>query len=160
MMNKAKTILLLLLTGLVVMTACKPDTPELQEPGSKLDGINDMFTLTSVVQVDQLTSEFENTLDVSSAFIGNTPATIMYNSADFTWTYTPGDSPDYIGASGTWAFDDNEFPTLITMTEGANTYDLTLLRTIRPQDATLEFQLDRSCGGAPNVSYQYTFTRN
>ena len=160
MKNKAKYLLLLLLTGLVVMTACDPERATLEPAGSKLDGINDTFTLTSVVQVDQITSEFDNTLDVSSAFIGATASTITYSSSDFTWTYTPGDSPDYLGAGGTWAFDDNDFPTKITMIEGANTYDLTLLRTIRPSDQTLEFQLDKTCYGAPNLSYQYTFTRN
>lgn len=160
MKNTAKYLVLLLLAGLVTMTACKKEDLVLDPPGSKLEGINDTFTLTSVVQVDQLTTSFDNTLDVSSAFIGTDPATLTYKSSDFTWTYEPGDSPDYLGPSGSWSFDDNDYPTMISMVQGANTFDLTLLRTIRPQDQTLEFQLDRSCSGGPNVSYQYTFTRN
>lgn len=160
MKNKATYLLLMLLAGLVFMTSCKPEELTLDPAGSKLDGINDTFTLTSVIQVDQITSEFENTLDVSSAFIGTAPASITYNSADFTWSYTPGDSPDYLGSGGSWSFDDNDYPTMISMVQGANNFDLTLLRTIRPQDQTLEFQLDKSCSGTPNVSYQYTFTRN
>ena len=156
---KAKYLLLLLLTGVLVFSSCE-ERRTLDPAPSKLEGINDTFTLTTVVQVDQITSEFDNTLDVSSAFIGTNPSTITFNSEDFTWNYEPGDSPDYLGAGGSWSFDDNEFPTLISVNNGGTTFDLTLLRTIRPQDQTLEFQLDKSCGTTPTVSYQYTFTRN
>lgn len=157
-MKKHSIILTLVLAVLVGLSGCKKEEYVLEPPASKLEGINATFSLARVIQVDQLTFEVDNSLDVSSVFIGQTPARITFDSDAGTFNYQTGSTIDFIGASGTWAFDDNDYPTKITMNNGADTYDVTLIRTIRPQD-NLEFQLDRSCGGQLIFSYQYIFER-
>lgn len=141
-------------------TACKKKDYVLDPAPSKLEGIDGTFVLSQVNQVDQKTLSVDNTLDVSAVFIGNNPAQISFNSTDMTFTYTPGSTIDFIGASGTWAFDDNEYPSLISMNSTTGQFDLSLLRTIRPSDQTLEVQLDRMCRGEVTSSYQYVFSRN
>lgn len=158
-MKNKSAILALFLALLVGLTGCKPEEYVLEDAPSKLDGINDTFVLTRVLQVDQQTLNLENTRDISNFFIGETPARITFDSNTGTFTIDPGTTIDFLGTAGTWAFDDDEFPSMITMNNGTETYTLELLQTIRPQDE-LQVQLDRNCSGELTTSYQYYFTRN
>ena len=156
---KPRYILLALLLGMFVsMTGCEKEYV-LEPAPSKLEGISGTFTLSSVTQLDPLTFGELNSLDVTSVFAGTNPAQITFNSDAGTFTYETGTTIDFIGASGTWAFDNDEYPTKISMTANGATYDLGLVNTIRPAD-DLAFQLDRTCGGTVTTSYQYSFTRN
>jgi hypothetical protein len=152
---------LALLAGLAfALTACKPEEIILDPPPSKLEGINGTFTLEEVIQVDLSVLGGDNSLDVTSVFSqGNRPS-ITFNSSDFTYTYSAGDGPDYIGTNGSWAFDNNEYPTLINMNYAGSSYELKLLHTIRPQDAYLEVSYARTCGGSETVVYEFKFARN
>jgi hypothetical protein len=153
---KLQSFLLMLTIGLV-LAGCKPEELVLGPEPSKLDGIKDTFTLVEVNQVDNNAAPgATKTVDVSPIFIGNTPATITFGDGSFT--YNAGTSLDFLGASGSWAFDDDNYPTKIEMNSGAGAYDLILVRTIRPQDQYLEVELTRGCGGG--VGYQYKFQRN
>lgn len=159
-MKRTYYITTLILALALGFTACKKKEYVLDDAPSKLEGINGTFTLSKVMQVDQKTLSVDNTMDVSSVFIGATPAKVTFSSSDLTFSYDPGSSIDFIGASGTWAFDNNEYPTKVTMNSTTGTYDLNLIRTIRPSDATLEVELDRVCRGEVTSSYQYIFARN
>jgi hypothetical protein len=150
-------LLLLLVVG---FTACKQEELVLGPPASKLEGINDNFTLSKVVQVDPFMIGSGNSFDVTSVFTSGASPSIAFNSTDFTYTFSAGNGPNYLGASGTWAFDNNDYPTLVRMNNGSTQYDLKLLHTIRPQDPLLEVQFERSCGGEVSVIYQFTFARN
>lgn len=144
----------------LVMSACKPEKLVLDPAPSKLEGINGTFTLVKVVQVDENAAPgTTDELDVTAAYLGTTAPSITFNSSALTFTYNAGTSPDFIGASGTWAFDDVDFPTKVVMNNGTQ-YDLGLLHTIRPQDEFLEVELVRSCGGSAALRYQYKFQRN
>lgn len=144
---------------LLLLTACEQQTYEFGEPFSKLEGINGSFALTSVVQVDERSTLLDNTRDISAFFIGSEPAVISFNSTDFTYSLTPGTAPNFLGeTSGSWQFDDNDFPTEIQLGT-ANPLVLGLNRTIREIDNTLEFRLTRFCSGTAGVSYNYVFTR-
>lgn len=72
--------------------------------------------------------------------------------------FVPQDGPNYLGNAGSWAFDNVDHPTLITMNDGTAQYDLKLLHTIR-QDEFLEVQYERS-GTTVSVIYQFKFARN
>lgn len=157
-MKKHSIILTLVLAVLVGLTGCKKEEYVLDPAPSKLEGINGTFSLAKVMQVDQLTFDVNNSLDVSSVFVGETPARITFDSDAGTFSYDSGSTIDFIGGSGSWSFDNNDYPTKIMMNNGADTYEVTLLRTIRPQD-NLEFQLDRMCSGTLVFSYQYFFER-
>ena len=157
-MKTHSIILTLVLAVLVGLTGCKKEEYILDPAPSKLEGINGTFSLARVMQVDHLTFDVNNSLDVSTVFVGSTPARISFDSDAGTFTYQTGSSIDFIGAAGTWAFDNNDYPTKISMDNGTDTYEVSLIRTIRPQD-NLEFQLDRMCGGQLIFSYQYYFER-
>jgi len=148
-------LIAILATGL---TACQEDYV-LDPAPSKLDGIDGTFTVSQVMQLDPNTFGEFNSLDITDVFVGDTPAQITFDSESGSFTYETGTTIDFIGASGSWAFDNNDYPTKITMIEGVNTFDLGLVNSIRPQDE-LVFQLDRVCGGAVTTSYQYMFSRN
>lgn len=157
-MKHSYIFLALLLGMLTSMAGCEKEYV-LEDAPSKVEGINGTFSLTEVMQLDPLTFSSLSSLDVTSVFVGNTPAQITFNSEGRTFSYETGTTIDFIGASGTWAFDNDDYPTKISMDASGITYDLALVNTIRPQDQ-LAFQLDRSCGGQVTTSYQYTFARN
>jgi hypothetical protein len=150
----------LLLLALLVLGGCKPEELVLDPAPSKLDGINGTFTLSEVTQVDPFVLAGTNSLDVTSVYTAGTVPSITFSKSDFTYTYIPGDAPDYLGGSGTWAFDDNDYPKYLTFTTGSGIIRTTLLHTIRPQDEYLEFSLNRSCGGQTTIVYQFKFARN
>ncbi len=150
----------LLLLVVLAISACKPDELVLDPAPSKLEGIHGTFSLSEVIQVDPLILTGDNTLDVTSAFKTGATPTITFDSDAFTFTFVAGDGPDYLGAGGTWAFDNNDYPTQINMDNGQGQYVLKLRRTIRPQDEALEVDLERGCGGSPTLVYQFKFARN
>ncbi len=140
-------------------SSCDEDEiPPIGEPSSKVLGIQDEWTLTKVVQVDLLTPFNENSMDVSGVFIGNAPAAMSFDADNYTINY--GSSPEgLLGTGGTWAFDDNDYPTNITLTSNGETYVVDLNRTVRETDLTLEFELKKVCEGVESIAYQYVFTR-
>ncbi|MEM0998116.1 MAG: hypothetical protein AAGN35_13595 [Bacteroidota bacterium] len=155
-MKRYLQLFLLTLTTGLVLVGCEPDPVTLDPAPSKLDGINDTFSLVEVKQVDNNGIGLTE-LDVSGLFIGTTPAVIAFNSANGTWSYNTGSSLDFLGGSGSWAFDNDEYPTKIAMNNGTDNYDLTLVRTIRPAEQFLEVELTRPCGA---TGYRYKFARN
>lgn len=139
--------------------ACEDETYEFGEPFSKIEGITGEFILTKVIQADERSTNLDNTFDISEFFIGSTPAVLSFNGSDFSYTLSPGTAPNFLGGtSGSWKFDDNDFPTQILLGSGTPVI-LDLDRTIRSIDNTLEFRVSRYCSGKAGVSYQYVFTR-
>ncbi len=142
----------------LVAVSCEDEIPPLGEPSSKVLGIQATWVLTAVEQVDLLTPFNENTLDVSTVFIGDTPASMTFDGSSYTVNY--GTSPEgLLGTGGSYTFDDNDFPTLINLSSGGTNYTLNLNRTVREIDPTLEFEIKRVCGGIEAISYKYVFTR-
>ncbi|MBI1308065.1 MAG: DUF5004 domain-containing protein [Bacteroidetes bacterium] len=158
---KMKNLLMLLMLPVLIFTGCKKDRPVLDPPGSKLEGINSSWILVGVDQVD-IASLQQKSLDVSEAFIGDIAMQVQFNSSDFTYSVTNGSGPNYFGNSGSWAFDDNEYPTQITLTTSTGDVKVCpLLHTIRPVDTYLQFSYARTCSNAdaPYVSYNFKFAR-
>ena len=156
-MKKYISLIVIIVLGLA---ACKKERPVLNEPGNKLDGINANWELVEVIQVDEA-SISKDELDVSDIFLGN-PLKIDINSTDFTYSVDNTSGPNYFGVSGTWEFDDNEFPTKVTFTTSTSkVIDLPLVTTIRPQDTYLNFKIVRKCGGDEEayVGYKFKFIR-
>jgi hypothetical protein len=142
------------------LVGCKPEEIILDPPPSKLEGINGTFTLVEAIQVDPFVIAGDNDLDVTQAFTTDGVPSISFDASAFTYSFNPGGGPNYLGSNGTWAFDNNDYPTLVSMSTGSTQLDLKLLHTIRPQDEHLEVQLERSCGGTVSVIYQFKFARN
>lgn len=143
------------------MMACKDKEQILEEPGSKLEGIHATWEMVEVVQVDEV-SISKDELDVSDAFIAGTPMQITMDSENFTYSVTNTAGPNFFGDSGSWEFDDNEFPTKITITSNtSDVIELPLESTTRPQDAYFHFKHFRKCGGSAEayIAYKFKFIR-
>jgi hypothetical protein len=152
---------IVLLLSVFTLQACKNDRLELGEAYSKLEGIHSNWALADVEIID-VASIAQKRLNIGTAFIGATPMQMDFNSEDFTYTVTPGSGPNYFGTGGSWAFDNNDYPTKITLTTNqGETLELPLAHTIRTIDPFLTFTYDRYCGNEedPYISYEFKFTR-
>lgn len=154
---------------LALLPACQKDNiPPLGTPYSQVEGINDDWKLVGILQVDELTGGTLRQLDVSSLLLGGNPATATFSSGDRTFSATPNDSRIYLPSSGTWAFDDDTYPTKLILTDGnGNVSELPLQRPARERvDQNLVVKFTRPIGDCADiekpgaVSYIYTFTRN
>lgn len=155
-----KSILFLTVIGLLVaLQACKPEIPTtLAEPGSKLDGINADWTMVAAQIVDENTLNGDS-ISITSYYVDDTPPEITFSST-FEYTVTANGKRNFLGNGGTWAFDDEEFPTMIMLTTNdGEMIDLTLTTTIRPQDSRLRFNYARNCGATNYATYYYEYIR-
>jgi dolichyl-phosphate-mannose--protein O-mannosyl transferase len=151
-----KNLTIALVVFMSLFSGCKED-PKLYPESSKLEGINATWVLTKVSQIDPTNKE--EILDVSFVFTEGEPIELTINSTDFTYQFNNG-NPLYMGNSGTWAFDDNNYPTKIKIIHDLKSEEVKLLRSIRTVDQTLSIALDRSCdGGTITTTYQYEFKR-
>ncbi len=148
--------------------ACTPEEiPPIGEPFSQVRGINGNWKLVEVIQVDELKAGSGNRLDVSEILIGAQPAMINFSSSDFKFTVTPGSSKVYFPLNGNWAFDDNDFPTVINLTVNNDVFPLQMFSPVREfVDKSLRVKYIRPfCPGVSvsgktgAVSYIYTFER-
>ena len=153
-----RTIGILTTVFLLTLIGCQQNPLPLDPPPSKIEGIVDTWVLVSVKQVDENSTELDPTIEVGTLFNIGGETTMIFNE-DGTYSYTQASGFDYIGASGTWSFDDDIYPTLINMDNGIEMYTLPLLGPTRPQDTELKFEIGRFCNGVNGVSYRYTFNR-
>lgn len=154
-----KKIIILILAIQVSLVSCKKERPELEPAGSNVEGIQDDWTLFKVIQYDEIT---QKELDVSSVYIGTDPMKMNFkiNGSDTIYSVVKGSSINYLGTSGTWTFDDFEFPTRLILTVAGNDNYMPLLRTVRPTSQSLEFKFTKICSGKKVVSYKYSFKRS
>ncbi len=159
-------LILIILAFAFIMQTCTKKEPLIGEAFSHVKGISDTWLLTNVKQTDEIAESAA--LDVSDVMLGTDPSKIVFNEADRTYTLTSGTSIQYIPSSGTWAFDDDNYPTNVILTSGGNTYTLNLQKPVREKvDDILEFKyirpigdcvvLDKNKVGA--VGYIYTYER-
>jgi len=158
-MKTMKKIIILILVIQVSLVACKKERPELEPAGSNVEGIQDDWTLAKVVQFDEITLK---ELDVSSVYIGTDPMKINFkiNGTDTSYSVIKGSSINYLGSTGTWSFDDNDYPTKLILNIAGNDNYMPLLRTVRPTSQSLEFKFTKICSGKKVVSYKYSFKRS
>lgn len=153
---KTLKVLLFALCIAIAAPACKKKAKEIYSPSSKLEGINDVWQLYQVKQYDPKNKDL--VVDVTDVF-AESAIEMNVNSADFTYTFNQS-NPLFLGTSGTWSFDNNEFPKQVTFTNGTDVNVMKLLRTVRTVDPTLELELTRYCaGGTASTVYQLIFVR-
>ena len=134
----------------------------LGEPFSKLEGINGAWRLSQVEQIGLKEGSKQWGFDLTSAVVGADPATISFNSADLTFAYSPNGSRDLLKLTGgSWAFDDVEYPTMVSLDDAAATdLDLKLLAAIRIIDDRLKLRLVRpDCDNGWVLAYNLIFER-
>lgn len=159
-----KTILytaIAVLVGAMTLVACQKKEYTIGAPASKVEGINGVWQINEVHQVDE-TSPVRESMDLSSYFLnpGTTPLEIEFIGNDFTYVVEANGSKNPFGPSGDWEFDNIDYPTYVHMysSEG-DTLTLKLGQTIRPSDAQLLLDHQRLCSDLPVLTYQYTFNR-
>lgn len=167
MKNSRYLILVCLSIGLVFLTQCKKQTYTLDPPPSKIEGLSGSWSLYSVIQVDEI-SLSKGERNLSEFYVGPDSTDLMkvtFNSSDFTFTITPGAlGRNYLPSSGTWSFDNNDYPEFIYLEDDLGvTTTLKLQGPTRPQDSQLKFSFQRSCmiDGEEKeyVGYRYEFNR-
>ena len=145
-------------------SGCKKEK-KLNQPASKIEGINSEWILTKVEQIDVNNTlafvESDTLLEVSRAFIGGNPMQLNIDANTFTYTIATGSSMNVFNStSGTWKFDNNEYPAYVVFDEGSvNEARYKLTRPIRPQDYYLVLKVNKVCAGKRTVSYHLWFVR-
>ena len=168
-MKKSNFIIFtIVLVSMVIFSHCKKKTYTLDSAPSKVEGLNGSWTLYSVIQVDEISLSKEEK-DISSFYIpedGNDVTTCTFSSSDRTFTITPGsEGRNYLPSSGTWSFDDDQYPQYIYIEdENGVVSTLKLQGPTRPVDQYLKFSFQRTCiiDGVEKeyVGYRYEFNRN
>lgn len=155
-----KQILTFFIAAMVLLApACKKETT-LNPAPSKIEGLAASWVLVQASQVDEL-SLIKETADITDFYAtGAAMPNITFNS-NFTFTSdNTGVAKTHFGNSGTWAFDNNDYPTKIILTyTGGGTDDLPLGATIRTTDKRLKIKQTINCGTDAVFSYLLEFER-
>ena len=155
-----------LVAVLFLTKGCIDDIKPIGEPFDKLEAINGTWKLIEVIQIDEIDDdEASKRLDVSSILIGTDPAEFSIDSGSKSYTIETGTSRLVIASSGSWSFDDDEFPSEIILN---NMEVLKMQSSIRPFDTELRVLYTRPKGDCLDVnfadlegyiSYEYVFER-
>lgn len=143
-----KSLFSFIILTVVTLSSCQ-ETKDfiLDSPMSKITGISDTWKLSQVVQIDVLTKIQERReMDISSLSIGADPMTLNFTS-DGNYTVNAGSSLNYLGStSGTWSFNDNDYPTQVNINSNGETTVLQLFAPTREIDMQLKIGVFRYCG--------------
>ncbi len=160
-----KKILLAALAFGTLLYACKPDLKgSLGDPADKIEGMSGDWQLSNFVQQDP-NNPIKEERDLSEFYVvdGQTPYNLHF-AADRTYDVIVGPGRNYFGNGGTWAFDNDEFPTYLYLYSEPDTLVLTLGSVVRPADNLLSFELSNYCvdgvTGARTTTSTYKFNFN
>lgn len=149
--------------ALAFMAACKPEA--YKEIGPKYDlatGITGSWEVQMVEGVD-LTLPVPEARDLSDFYTSAPePIGLTFDAASGMYTVVnPGTAGNIFGQGGTFAFDDPEFPTLLSLYDSSNdTIVVNLLNMVREIDPNMGLSYTRSACGTNYFRYNYTFKRN
>jgi hypothetical protein len=138
---------------------------EIGKPFDQTEAIQGSWNLTSVSQIDELSST-KASEDLSEYFLTE-PTLITFTGSTYTIS-GPTDVPNNLGTGGTWSFDNAEMPSQVNLVSGGETFSMSLGAPIRDFEDTLLLKKsttteDLECVDFPRVkllfSYQYTFER-
>lgn len=160
-----KSIIALLAFALL-LPACKEKIEgEIGEPYDKVAGMNGTWELTNFIQKD-LNNPVKEERDLSSFYIqgGITPLQLTFDSNDRSYDVALELGKNYFGTGGTWAFDDDLYPSIVILFDETDTLQFDLGRMVRTFDNTLSIELPRGCGlgtadATETVVYKFEFTR-
>lgn len=173
---KTRTISLIRCTWLAIalvaatLTGCKPENKgELGVPFDKVEGISGTWQLNRFIQKD-LNNPIKEERDLSQFYIreGFVPLEITFNGADRSYAVAIETGKNYFGEEGTWRFDNDMYPSFITLTTIVNEeevdLDFKLGSMVRTFDQTLLIELERGCSigtpdAQPTVIYRFEFNR-
>ena len=154
---------LLLVLLLVVASGCKKPTYSTQaEFGSSLDGLNGSWRLTKVTETDEVIKvATKPSLDITSFSLGGGSYSLTFNKVTKQYTASGTVQPDFLGTSGTFAFDNPDYPSAIIFTNAAGTkFTMTLGLPVRAEyNNPLLLKWTHQLRTKKGVTYGYTFSR-
>jgi hypothetical protein len=158
--------LILLALSVTLLGSCQKEYADIGVPSSKIEGVVSDWTLSKFVVTDKA-GVIEESLDMSEFFAGSADApNIQFdiNGTDTTYTCDTTGLPINVFGSvaGRWRFDNDQFPTKITLipNEGTPNVDLKLLGPIRETDQFLKISIATNCGAKTAFTYDMDFTRS
>jgi hypothetical protein len=155
-------ILLCSMIALPFFGCQKEAVPPIGDPASKLEGISDTWKLSGVYQYDEKVANTDLIqYDITDFFITGDAPVITFDAGSKTYAYDAKSSPNFLGAAGSWQFDDDAFPTVIMATEngGSDQVVWSLLGPTRPVDQELKLAVRRGCATDGSYAYLFVFTR-
>jgi hypothetical protein len=149
-----------LVLGGLHLTGCKPETQgEIGEPFDKVEGISATWELRAFQQQD-LNSPVKEVRDLSEFYIdGVTQPLRLTFHPDRTYEVEISMGKNFFGNGGTWAFDDDTYPSDLFLYTGEDTLVYDLGAMTRTFDQTLGIEYSRDCGGTETVRYTFLFDR-
>jgi hypothetical protein len=162
-MKKIAYTLLIIAAG---FSSCKPDVKgELGDPSDKVAGLNGKWEVASFVQQDP-NNPIREERDLSEFYVvaGETPTRITFNKEDRTYAVEAGPGKNYFSTGGTWAFDNDQFPTYLYLYNATDTIQTLLGSIVTERNSQLEIELENYCTDAEGVKttsaiYRFTFNR-
>ncbi|MHC1707770.1 MAG: DUF5004 domain-containing protein [Bacteroidales bacterium] len=155
-MKTIKIIFLMIVATGFMLSGCKKDYPAVGDISNKSEAIQGTWKADKMVQVDYIAKE-------KGEDLFQWDATNIYKSNDFVITFDANGSFAISGlahnfakiSTGTWSLDDPEFPTKVTLTNGAVTDAFTLLSVPKTGFDMFDISYDRYSGGKKIIGYQY-----
>lgn len=160
----SKAIIICLLAWAAGSAACKK-RPVLEPPVNKIAGISGNWTLSIVEQVDVNNKlgniKSDTVMDVTSLYLGSKTPMKMTVQSNGNYSITAGVASQYFPkTTGTWKFDNNEYPSMVILDAGtAEEMKYPLIAPTRPQDSYLALKATKICNGKRTVSYNFYFKR-
>jgi hypothetical protein len=151
----------------IVLNACKPEPKgELGSSSDKLTGMNGTWKINYFAQQD-LNNPILEERDLSEFYVvdGVEPTSITFNTSNMSYNVVEGAGRNYFGTSGTWDFDNRNYPSYLILRSETDTMTFSLGSVVRPFDNSLELQLPRPCDSGTGtvtetVIYKFKFARN
>lgn len=154
---------ILFLSGLTLLaTSCSQKEYSFGEVYNKIEGISDTWRLTEVKLADYYKGDISYSYEVTGMFVKTTPLELTFNQ-NMTFTSNSGssDSRFYPNVfNGNWSFDDNDYPTTLTLNDGINSTTMKLLGPTRIIDRQLKFQFRKPECNGHIIAYNFIFQRN
>ncbi len=160
-----KKIILLISCIAIGFASCKPEVKgELGDVPSKMEGIRGTWEVSGFKQQDP-NNAIREERDLSEFYVvdGQTPYRLSFNTDSMTFSVAPGPGKNFFGTGGSWAFDNNDYPTKMFLYTPSDTIEALLGSTVRPTDNKLEIQFESAChqaGGAKLITSVYTLIFN
>jgi hypothetical protein len=158
--------IIVIISIFISLAACKKELKELYPPSSKVDGIKASWELSSCSMIDELSLVKEATTmgDFFTVNPSNKKPNIKFDIVSGVRTYTVDTANVLINffenPTGTWTFDNDEYPTEVVFTPTVGTvFSLPLGASIRTVDTYLKFKKPVYCSGELKFSYVLEFKR-
>lgn len=159
-----RNLIILAMATFVLLGCAKEETPVLDPPFDKVEGLDGTWEVSSAAIIDEQ-SVLKDEIDLSD-FYTSDPSNLMsliFKSADFTYSVVEGEGINYFGNGGTWEYDDPNFPAYIylyTQVDSvADTIVMQMGTTVNEFINNVDLKFPRECNGTVVSAYRFGFQR-